>query len=236
MISVRKVRGLDGTLKLQMRLDLGLLQMELIGRPDGTRPYGHESLLDYFQADLDKYKQHNGTELGFQLTPEQCQLLRDEVAMYYHRYLSLFVLQDHHGVMRDTAHNLRVLDLCSQFAAQDEDRVILEEDRPHIIVSNTRAAASILLGQLRFTQALQQVNQGLHKLRQFFIDLGEEKFFRFSHEAKILRRFARQIRKHLPRDPLRRLRSQLQRAIKDERYEDAARLRDQLQANSRIPA
>ena len=36
-INVRKVSGLDGSPKLQMRLDLGLLQMEMSGRPDGPR-------------------------------------------------------------------------------------------------------------------------------------------------------------------------------------------------------
>jgi len=34
-IKVRKVPGLDGREKLQLRIDLGLLQMELEGRPDG---------------------------------------------------------------------------------------------------------------------------------------------------------------------------------------------------------
>src|SRR4051794_7634989 len=37
-INVRKIYGLDGQPKLQMRLDLGLLQMEMNGRPDGVRP------------------------------------------------------------------------------------------------------------------------------------------------------------------------------------------------------
>ena len=48
-INVRKVAGLDGVPKLQMRLDLGLLQMELAGRPDGAKPHECESLLDYFE-------------------------------------------------------------------------------------------------------------------------------------------------------------------------------------------
>ena len=39
-INVRKISGLDGAPKLQMRLDLGLLQMELTGRPDGAKPHG----------------------------------------------------------------------------------------------------------------------------------------------------------------------------------------------------
>src|SRR3954467_11415787 len=72
-INVRKIAGQDGSPKLQMRLDLGLLQMEMTGRPDGARPHGHESLLEYFESLLKEHEIQNGTELGFHLTTEQCQ-------------------------------------------------------------------------------------------------------------------------------------------------------------------
>ena len=35
-IKVRKILGLDGREKLQLRIDLGMLQMEMTGRPDGA--------------------------------------------------------------------------------------------------------------------------------------------------------------------------------------------------------
>ena len=38
-VNVRLIRGSDGKPKLQLRLDLGLLQMELNGRPDGKKPH-----------------------------------------------------------------------------------------------------------------------------------------------------------------------------------------------------
>src|SRR5689334_529776 len=66
-INVRKVTGQDGSPKIQMRLDLGLLQMEVTGRPDGVRPHGCESLLDYFEDKLADHRRRNGTELGFQI-------------------------------------------------------------------------------------------------------------------------------------------------------------------------
>src|SRR6476661_3395918 len=69
-INVRKVAGLDGVPKLQMRLDLGLLQMELTGRPDGQRPHGCESLLDYYEGLLREHEKRYGTDLGFHLTAE----------------------------------------------------------------------------------------------------------------------------------------------------------------------
>src|SRR5438552_3756040 len=58
-INVRKINGVDGMPKLQMRLDLGLLQMEMSGRPDGARPHGYESLLEYHEDQLADYKRMN---------------------------------------------------------------------------------------------------------------------------------------------------------------------------------
>ena len=46
-VAVRKFKGRDGVDKIQLRVDLGLLQMNAQGRPDGKRPYGHESLLEH---------------------------------------------------------------------------------------------------------------------------------------------------------------------------------------------
>ena len=37
-LAVRMLDGDDGRPKIQMRLDLGILQMEVEGRPDGLRP------------------------------------------------------------------------------------------------------------------------------------------------------------------------------------------------------
>ncbi len=54
-LSARIVEGDDGEPKLQVRLDLGIIQMNTTGRPDGQRPRGHNSLLEYFEARLDRY-------------------------------------------------------------------------------------------------------------------------------------------------------------------------------------
>ena len=144
-INVRKINGIDGTPKLQMRLDLGLLQMEMSGRPDGAKPHGYESLLDYFEAQLAEHKKTNGSDLGFHLSTEQCQSLREESLMYYQRYLSLFVLEEFAGVVRDTSRNLRLLDLCSKFAMEEQDKLVLEQYRPYITMMNARASAYLTM-------------------------------------------------------------------------------------------
>jgi hypothetical protein len=228
-INVRKIAGLDGREKLQMRLDLGLLQMETTGRPDGQRPHGCESFLEYFEKQLKAYKRENGTELGFTLSGDHCQELREEAVMYYHRYLSLFILGDFSGVVRDTERNLRVLDFCGEYATDEHDRFVLEQYRPYIIMMNARATASLQFKDELFQKALNSVTDGLDRIREFFIKFGQQAAFDKSNEVKILKRFARDIRRKLPVDPMEKLQNKLQKAIKREDYEAAARLRDEIQ-------
>jgi excinuclease UvrABC helicase subunit UvrB len=151
--------------------------------------------------------------------------------MYYHRYLSLFILGDFGGVIRDTSRNLRVLDLCGEFATDDHDRFILEQYRPYIIMMNTRATASLQFKDEQYQHALNTVTDGLDRIREFFIRFGQEEAFDKSNEVKILKRFARDIRRKLPIDPVEKLENKLQKAIKREDYEEAARLRDEIEVH-----
>jgi hypothetical protein len=225
-INVRKITGHDGKPKLQMRLDLGVLQMEMSGRPDGRTPHGCESLLEFFEQQLESHREKNGTDLGFHLSPEQCQSLREEAVMYYHRYLSLFVLEEFSGVVRDTARNLRVMDLCGQFAQEEHDRLILEQYRPYLLMMNARARASISFKNQEYKKALEMVTDALEEIREFFRKYGQEELYSKANEVRILKRFAREIRGKLPVDPVARLQSKLEKAVKAERYEEAAKLRD----------
>jgi tetratricopeptide (TPR) repeat protein len=229
-INVRKVPGADGQPKIQMRLDLGLLQMELTGRPDGRHPHGCESLLEYFEGLLHEHKRRHGTEVGFQLTANQCQLLREEAVQYYQRYLSLFVLEEFDGVVRDTQRNLRVLDFCGQFAHDEQDQLFLEQYRPHILMMNARAKASIEYDKQNYASALRIVEEGLAGIRSFFEHFEHEEEYAQANEVRVLKHFAREIRRKLPVDPIARLRRKLEKAVKAERYEEAAKLRDKLLA------
>ena len=61
-ITVRVIEGKDGHPRIQVRLDLGLLQMNPIGRPDGTRPHGFESMLDYYESKIDQSDRVNADD------------------------------------------------------------------------------------------------------------------------------------------------------------------------------
>ena len=142
-INVRKIQGDDGRPKLQLRLDLGVLQMETTGRPDGRRPHGCESLLHYHVDRLQAHRSRFGTELGFLLSPDDCRELRDESSMYYQRYLSHFVLGDYPAVRRDAQRTLELLDFVSRHSAEETDRTAMEVFRPYVLMMHARASAGV---------------------------------------------------------------------------------------------
>jgi hypothetical protein len=229
-ITVRKITGDDGTPKIQMRLDLGLLQMEVSGRPDGARPHGCDCLLAYHEKRLADHVAKNGTELGFELTAPDCQALREESLQYYHRYLAEFVLEDFEGVERDAARNLRVLDLCRIHAREVADRETLEQYRPYLIMMHTRAQVHVALRRGTFKTALARVNAGLSMIHEVLADNGQEEMFEEMTEVQILSSLRDEIATRMPKDPLRRLEGELQKAVDEERYEDAAVLRNRMEA------
>jgi tetratricopeptide (TPR) repeat protein len=229
-VKVRKIRGLDNRVKIQMRVDLGVLQMEMEGRPDGTRPFNHESLLEYHLGRLETHKRRNGTDLGFVLAPDESRMLRDESLQYYHRYLANFAMEEYEAVIRDTQRNLDVLDLCAQYADEEGDQLALEVHRPYIVMMNTRAKALYSMQNGQFLTALAHVERGLMTIREFFKKFADAKAFNHSAEAIILKALRREIRKQLPIDPIRKLKQDLADAVAEERFEDAAQIRDSLEA------
>jgi hypothetical protein len=231
-VNVRLIRGNDGKPKLQLRLDLGLLQMELEGRPDGKRPHRASTELDFQRKKLGTHRKRVGSDDGFQLTSRDCQALREESAMFYHRYLSLFVLEQYDAVIRDTQHNLDVLDLCSRYGKSEYDRMCLEQYRPYILMMNTRAKACDALRQGYVQTAIAYLRGGIKRIAHLVEKDNRRKFLRQSNEARILLDMLKQIRAQLPPDPRKVLQSKLKEALAAEKYEEAASLRDQLQSLS----
>ncbi len=46
-LNARLIKGKDGRDVIQMRVDMGILQLETTGRPDGNPYQEHETVLDY---------------------------------------------------------------------------------------------------------------------------------------------------------------------------------------------
>jgi len=226
-MNVRRIIGDDGKEKVQMRLDLGLLQMEVDGRPDGKRPHGFESLLDYYQDGLKRYVAQHGTDEGFRLTAEEANRLRMESLQYYHRYLSFFFLEDWVRLVRDTARNLAVFDLLWKYGPE-EDRWSSEQYRPYVLMMNTRGKVSLTLQERDYDLALKQLEGGIRAIEAFYEAHGRPELIAESQEIEFLREWAEKVRQRKPLTPREKLQRQLEEAIREEAYERAAQIRDQL--------
>src|SRR5277367_235867 len=153
--SVRKFTGKDGVEKIQLRLDLGLLQMNATGRPDGKRPLGHASLYDSYQSKLYKHLAANdGSDAGFKLKADDCAKLQMEALQYYQRHNCLWQLEDYAGVVRDTERNLAVCEFARQHAESDELAWSLLQFKPQLLMMHTRARATELLRANDYSQAI----------------------------------------------------------------------------------
>ncbi len=249
-LNVRLIEGDDGRPKVQMRVDLGVLQMEASGRPDGLRPKGCESLLEHHELRIDEEIEQgmpNTGELAGDdstgdennavgddlpssagLNTDDCRGLREEAVQYYHRYISLLVLGDFDGVVRDTSRNMRVIDLCEQYAKDVEDREMLLQFRPFIAMMRTRALASQMLAMDEPGAALVLIDIGINDVRNIYDQAGRLEAFEDSHEAQLLRGMRAELAKKLPASQRSELKRRLEESLKAENYELAAILRDEL--------
>ncbi|MFI5459617.1 MAG: UvrB/UvrC motif-containing protein [Isosphaerales bacterium] len=224
-LQVRVIVGDDGREKIQMRIDLGVVQMELSGRPDGTRPEGHESLLDFYEA---KAKDAIETGTPLSLSPDDCAQLMREGLQYYHRYLSAFHLERYDLVVRDTERNLRLFAFVGRHAARQRDKIEFDRYRPYVQMMYTRALASLSLKAEDHRGALSKIDDGIKAIRRFLREYKQEERETECSELRFLVRWRREVERERPIDLLEKLEHQLELSVALEDYEEAARLRDKI--------
>jgi hypothetical protein len=222
-IKVRKILGIDGREKLQLRIDLGVLQMELQGRPDGQRPHNSESLLIYHQR---RAARAEGRGETYELTPEQCSELQQEGIQYYHRYLSLFQINDFQGVIRDTQRNLDLFDFVVAHTEREDVIWTFQQFRPYVLMMNTRAKASILLGEGKFAEAMHEIENGRDAITDFFQQSNFPELATKSSELAFLEEWLQEVGSKRPLSKLEVMQREMEVAIASESYERAAQLRD----------
>jgi hypothetical protein len=222
-IKVRKILGLDGREKLQLRIDLGLLQMEMSGRPDGHRPHNCESLLQYHQRRAARSEARGDS---YELSAEQCSELQQEGIQYYHRYLSLFQINEFHAVIRDTQRNLDLFEFVSEHTDRDELAWSFEQFRPYVLMMNTRAKASILLSDGKFAEAMREIERGRDNIQEFFQQSHFPELAQKSSEIAFLEEWLEEVGSKRPLSKLEIMQREMEGAIASELYERAAELRD----------
>ncbi len=224
-IRVRRIRGIDGKEKIQLRIDLGLIQMEVEGRPDGVRPKGAASLLEWHRQQAQAAEAEGDP---YVLTADDCAELQQESVQYYHRYLALFQLEDFKGVIRDTQYNLDLFNFVAKYADREDVAWSFEQFRPYVLMMNTRAKASMELESGRIAEAIGIIEQCRNAILQILHQRPEPT--ETSPEVQFLGEWLDELRSKRPLSKLETMQREMEEAIAAEAYERAAELRDAIRA------
>ena len=219
----RRIIAKDGSEKIQIRIDMGMLQLEVEGRPDGQRPFECNSLLEHYS------KSENGTvDEPEALDDQVCEDLFQEAWQYYQRYLGLFYLEDYAGVVRDTAHNIEVFNLVQQRAQSDEVKWYFEQYYPHAIMMQARSRALLALEKEDYPAALEEVEAGVDRIEQLVTEWDGDVLEDDLPELSFLRDWHEELEKERPLSHREQLERDLTVAVESENFEEAALLRDKL--------
>lgn len=228
-VTVRKFVGKDGQEKIQLRLDLGLMQMNAQGRPDGKRPFGHPSLFDFYLAKLEQHRlNHDGEDESFVLKSEDISRLQMEAFQYHHRYVCLLQLEELQDVLRDTDRNLKVFQFVAEYAESEELAWSVLQFTPQVLMIHTRAVASQFLETEEYGPALKEIAEGISRLREFYEAHGRQDLMSQSSEIASLEHWMNEVEQKRPLTKREQLEKDLREAVGREDYEQAARVRDAL--------
>ena len=219
VISARIVRSGDGREVLQMRIELGVLQMELDGRPDGLK-------LDGAATYLELMIQKVAADEAYALTEDECFEIDREFLQYYHRRICCLALREFRRAMVDADHTLRLMDFVAAHSPDRDWTLSHEQYRPFVLFHRTQAAAMVALDDQTAEAAIEEINVGLEAMRKVFVDHDATEQFEQDELVAHLRELKESLRQEYQVGQT--LAEQLADAVASEEYERAARLRDEI--------
>jgi hypothetical protein len=218
-LCARLLKGNNGRDVIQLRIDLGILQLETEGRPDGVRPEGHETLLDYLCK-------QEASEPDFELDEATCMEIDREFVQFYHRRVAWLRLQRFERAVRDANHTLALMDFCREHSPCEDWTLQHEQHRAFVLFHRTQASALQAIEELAPEDAVEAINEGLELIEENFVDMGWEEHFESDELVERLMELRESLRSDFSIEKT--LNEQLADAVASEQYELAARLRDQM--------
>lgn len=230
----RVVMGRDGQELVQLRIDLGLMQMFARGRPDGERYHGLPSAREYIV-----HEQRIG---GRRVLPEDWKELERELVQTNYRRMALAsVAEDamRHNDVPTARHLLEQaledIETCiASLAILRRARVPTEHRlmRPSLYFDRARLKAQLAIMDGRFEDAIELAEAGASVLGALLDRMGCTELQREQDPGmRYLVRMSRQLRQEY--GIAQTLREQLEAAVESEDYETAAQLRDELRQRRR---
>jgi len=222
-VNARLVRARNGREVLQMRIDMGVLQLETDLRPDGMRPHGAETYYDYLVGEVIREGD------GFRLSREQCAEADREFIQYYHRRLCWLSLREYRRAARDADHSLAFMDFVRAHSPDDEWTISHEQYRPFVLFHRVQAAALAALEDDGPEAAIAEINTGLGRFRELFQRYDAAEQYAEDGLVRRLEEMRESVRQRY--EVGRTLEEQLAEAVQAENYELAASIRDRLKAD-----
>jgi UvrB/UvrC motif-containing protein len=219
----RVAQGRDGREVLQLRVDLGMLQLETVGRPDGSSPHGFANYLEYLQAQELRARK---ADRPFVMSEENCQEADREFVQYYHRRACWLALRKYRRAMADADHTLAFMDFVRAHSPSEEFTEAHEQYRGLVVFQRTQAAAALRVEGDDPEGAIDEVRSGLTQMRAFFLEHEAEEQMDEDAMVQHLRKIEQSLRDEHGISAT--LREQLDQAVANENYEEAAKLRDAL--------
>ena len=219
-VAARRVSGADGRELLQLRIDMGILQMEVEARPDGHQPGGFETFYDQLLSlAFDEGE-------AFELDDDRCMEVDREFVQFYHRRIGWLALREFRRAVNDADHTLRLMDFTSAHAPNEEWADLHEQYRAFVLFHRTQADALAKLDELNPESAVLALDEGLSKIRDVFErhDMLDE--FEDDELVKKLTEMKEALSELYELRPS--LADQLAEAIAEEQYERAAEIRDRM--------
>jgi UvrB/uvrC motif len=231
----REVRARDGRMVLQVRIELGVLQLEVAGRPDGLRPHGFVTYLDYLRHNAaGRGLAPGGKSPPWMMTAHQCAEADREFIQFYHRRIAWLALRRHEKAIGDADHTIALMDFVRRHVEEEDYIASHEQFRGIVLFHRTEAAIAVALERHRPEEAIDALRDGVERLTTHQRTWWEEHEPTESPNLALvdqLRLYELDIRKKFAVEKT--LREQLDEAVAKEDYEQAARLRDQIQAQKR---
>ncbi|MEM9186026.1 MAG: UvrB/UvrC motif-containing protein [Planctomycetota bacterium] len=220
-VVARLAAGADGREVVQLRIDLGMLQMEVSGRPDGWRPEGFETYYDFLLSAAFEDGE------SFTLGSEHCLEIDREFVQFYHRRIGWLALREFRRAVLDADHTLALMDFSSAHAPDPEWADLHEQYRPFVLFHRTQAAALAEIDDLDPESAVEAIDAGMLRVQQALSEqeVCEDEFEEDDLIQKLLE-LKRTLADHYELETP--LKQQLDDAIAHEQYELAAKIRDRM--------
>jgi hypothetical protein len=220
VVAARLVRAGDGREVLQMRIEMGLLQMEIAGRPDGERPGGGDTCLDW----LGSLVRRQGA--SFTLGDDHRMEIDREFLQFYHRRICCLALRQFVRAVADADHTLALIDFVAAHSSDPQWTASHEQYRPFVLFHRIQAAAMLALQDSGPEAAVETINRGLEQMREVFSRFGADEEFGRDELVSQLAAMTESLREEYRLGKT--LAEQLADAVASEQYERAARLRDEI--------